>query len=142
MSDPALAVQNAVETALCGSDAVKSAMGLQIARVYPLSPPDAAPFPYLVIGEDQIVADETECSAGSEVYTTIHVWARIDNDVTGTRAQAKQIAGAVRSAINRSLNIVGFDLVECRFDDTRHLTDPDRRSAHAVVTHRLMVEPL
>ncbi|MGH6979038.1 MAG: DUF3168 domain-containing protein [Brevundimonas sp.] len=142
MSDPALAVQNAVESALRGSEAVKAAMGLATARLYPLAPPDDALFPYLVIGEDQIIADETECSAGSEVYVATHVWTRIEDDVSGSRAQAKQIAGAVRTAIGRDLNVIGFDLVECRFEDTRHMTDPDKRTAHAVVTHRLMVEPL
>ena len=142
MSDPALAVQEAVEGALRGSEAVKTAMGLAAVRLYPLAPPDAAPFPYLVIGEDQVIGDETECSAGSEIFTTIHVWSRVEDDVSASRAQAKRIAGAVRTAIDRTLGVGGFDLVECRFEDARHLTDPDLRTAHAVVTHRLLVEPL
>lgn len=142
MSDPALAVQNAMEAALQSSTDLTTAMGLQSVRVYPLAPPDRASFPYLTIGEDQVVADETECSAGSEVFTTVHVWSRTDDSISGSRAQAKRIAAAVRVAINRSLDIAGFDLVECEFRQTRHLTDPDRRTAHAVVEHRLLVEPL
>ena len=141
MSDPALAVQDAIEAALRGSSALAAAMGGRV-RLYPLAQVGDDLFPYLTIGEDQIVADETECSAGSEVYTTVHVWARLEDDVQGSRAQAKRIAGAVRSAINRDLNVIGFDLIDCRFDDTRHLTDSDMRTAHSVVTHRLMVEPL
>lgn len=142
MSDPSLAIQNAIEAALRGSDALKAAMGLATVRLYPLSPPDNARFPYVVIGEDQVIGDETECSAGSEVYTTIHVWARIDDDVSGSRAQAKAIAGVIRSTINDAFQVAGFDLVDCAFRGIRHLTEPDRRTAHSVVTHRLLVEPL
>lgn len=141
MADPALAVQESIEAALRASGALKAAMGLATVRLFPLSPPDKAPFPHLVIGEDQIIEDETECSAGSEVYTTVHVWARVDESISESRAQAKRIAGVVRSVINRDLVIAGFELVECRFQTTRHLTDPDRRTAHAVVEHRLLIEP-
>jgi hypothetical protein len=141
MSDPALAVQNAVEAALRASNALKAAMSLTNVRLYTLAPPDGAPFPYLVIGEDQVIGDETECSAGSDVITTVHVWSRVEEDVSASRAQAKQIAGVVRAVIGRALNVVGFDLVECRFEDARHLTDPDRRTAHSIVTHRLQLEP-
>lgn len=142
MSDPALAIQNAIEAALRASAAVKSAMGLTTVRLYPLAAPDNAQFPYLVIGDDQIIGDETECLASSEVFTTVHVWSRVEDDVSASRAQAKAIAGAVRSAISRALVIAGFDLVECEFRDTQHLTDPDRRTAHSVVTHRLLVDPV
>lgn len=141
MSDPSVAVQTAIEAALRGSAALATAMGGQI-RLYVLAPPTNAPFPYLTLGEDQVIGDETECSAGSEVATTIHVWARLDEDVSGTRAQAKSIAGAVRGAITDALAVTGFDVVDCTFEQTRHLIDPDRRTAHSVVQHRLLVEPV
>lgn len=141
MSDPALALQNAVEAALRASTPLKTAMGLATVRLYPLAPPDNAPFPYLVIGEDQIVDDSTECVDSSEAYTTVHCWARITDDVSGSRAQAKAMAGAVRMALNVELALTGFDVVEHSFQDTRHQTDPDRRTAHAVVTHRFLIDP-
>jgi hypothetical protein len=141
VSDPALALQTAVEAALRGSDALKAAMGLSIVRLYPLAPPDNAPFPYVTIGEDQIVDDETDCMASSEAYTTVHCWARITDDVSGSRAQAKAMAGAVRAALNTALTLTGFVVVDHRFQDARHQTDPDRRTAHAVVTHRFLIDP-
>nr|WP_315026867.1 DUF3168 domain-containing protein [Brevundimonas diminuta] len=140
MSDPSLALQNAVEAALRGSVALAQAMGGRV-RLYPLSPPADAPFPYLTIGEDQIVGDETECLESSEAYTTIHVWARVDGDVSESRAQAKRIGAAVRSTINRRLNVAGFEVTECEFRTARHLTDPDRRTAHTVIEHRLLLDP-
>lgn len=141
MNDPALALQNAVEAALRGSAALAGTMGGTV-RLYPMAAPDGAPFPHLTIGEDQIVDDETECLASSEAFTTVHVWARVENDVTASRADAKAIAGAIRAAINRSLTVTGFVVVECRFQTARHLTDPDRRTAHSVVEHKLLIDPI
>lgn len=140
MSDPSLALQNAVEAALRGSTALAQAMGGKV-RLYPLAAPADAPFPYLTIGEDQIIGDETECSASSEAYTTTHVWARVDGDVSESRAQAKRIGAVVRSTISRRLNVVGFEVTECEFRTARHLTDPDRRTAHTVIEHRLLLDP-
>lgn len=140
MSDPSLALQSAVEAALRGSTALAQAMGGRV-RLYPLAPPADAPFPYLTIGEDQIIGDETECMDSSEAFTTIHVWARLDGDVSGSRAQAKRIGAAVRQAINRNLNVIGFDVTECEFQTARHLTDPDLRTAHTVIEHRLLLDP-
>lgn len=141
MSDPSLALQNAVEAALRGSDALAGAMGLQKVRLYTLSAPTDAPFPYLVIGEDQIVDDETECAASSEAFTTVHVWSRVEDDVSASRAQAKAIAGLVRTILNAALPLVGFVTTEWRFETVRHLTDPDQRTAHSVVEHRYLIDP-
>lgn len=141
MSDPALALQNAVEAALRGSPALATAMGGNV-RLYPLAAPDGAPFPHLTIGEDQIVGDETECAASSEVYVTVHAWSRVESDVSASRGQAKAIAGAVRAALNVSLTVAGFEVIDWRFEDARHLTDPDRRTAHTVLTLRYLIDPI
>lgn len=140
MADPALALQTAVELALRASAALAAAMGGTV-RLYPLAPPDNAPFPYVVIGEDQILDDETACLASSEAYTTVHCWARDVDAVSASRAQAKAMAGAVRAALNTALTLEGFSVVDHRFEEARHLTDPDRRTAHAVVTHRFLIDP-
>ena len=140
MSDPSLALQNAVEAALRASPVLAEAMGGRV-RLYTLSPDDNAPFPYIVIGEDQVVGDETECAASSEAFTTVHVWSRVEDDVSASRAQAKAIAGLVRSTINEALTVGGFVVSACRFQQSRHLTDPDRRTAHSIVEHRLLLDP-
>lgn len=140
MSDPSLALQNAVESALRGSVALADAMEGRV-RLYTLSAPTDAPFPYLVIGEDQIVDDETECSASSEAFTTVHVWSRVKDDVSASRAQAKTIAGIVRAVLNTALPLAGFVVTDWRFETARHLTDPDQRTAHSVVEHRYLIDP-
>lgn len=141
MSDPSLALQNAIEAALRGSQDLADAMGLTKVRLYTLSAPTDAPFPYLVIGEDQIVDDKTECADSSEAFTKVDVWSRIEDDVSASRAQAKAIAGTVRSLLDKALPLNGFVTTEWQFETARHLTDPDRRTAHSVVEHRFLIDP-
>lgn len=141
MTDPALALQNAIEATLRGSVEMKAAMGLETVRLYTMSAPTGAPHPYVIIGEDQILDDSTECADSSEVYTTVHVWTRDPADVSASRAQAKSIAGVVRSALKGPMTVMGFDLVLQDFDSTRHLSDPDGLTAHAVVSHRFLLDP-
>jgi hypothetical protein len=61
--------------------------------------------------------------------------------VSASRAQAKAIAGVIRVVLNQKLPVVGFDVSEWRFETARHLTDPDRRTAHSVVEHRFLLDP-
>ena len=141
MSDPALALQDAIEASLRGSSALKSAMGLSTVRLYTMSAPNNAPFPYIVIGEDQVIDDATECAESSEIITTTHAWARVDSSVSASRVQAKQMAGAIRAALKGLAAVTGFDLVLADFETARHLTDQDGLTAHAVITHRFLLDP-
>lgn len=141
MSDPALPLQEAIEATLRGSDDLKAAMKSDTVRLYTMSAQIGAPYPYVVIGEDQVIDDSTQCADSSEVYTTVHVWTRDSADVSESRDQAKRMAGAIRSALKGPMTVTGFDLVIQEFDSTRHLTDPDGLTAHAVVTHRFLLDP-
>jgi len=141
MTDPALALQDGIEQAMRTDAAILTAMGLERVRLYTMSAPVEAPYPFIVIGEDQIVDDSTDCSDSTEAFATVHVWARLEDDVAGTRRQAKQIASAVRGALQSMTVISGFDLVLSEFENTRHLTDPDGLTAHAVISYRFLLDP-
>ena len=140
MSDPALALQQAIDTTLRASSDLSAAMGGTV-RLYSMSAPVGAPFPHVVIGEDQVLDDSTECADSSEVYTTVHVWTRDQSEVSESRTQAKRMAGVIRSALKGPMTVTGFDLVLQDFENARHLTDPDGLTAHAVVTHRFLLDP-
>lgn len=132
MIDPSVAIQNAIEAALRGSMAVKEEFGGS-PRLYTLSAPVGAPYPYILIGEDQIIGDDIECGAASEVAVTIHVYARETTPVA-SRMKAKAISGAVRLALTAKLPLVGHEMIDWLYDGTRHLTDPDALTSHSVVS--------
>lgn len=135
MSDPSLAIQNAIEATLRADSATKALFG-GTTRLYTLSAPlDAqgkAKFPHIVIGQDQVLGDDTECGSSSEVAVTVHVYACEDTP-TLSRSKAKQIAGAVRAALTTELTLEDHVMDDWIFDSIEHLTDPDGLTSHSVV---------
>lgn len=142
MSDPSVALQNSVEAALRGSMALKSAMGLATVRLYTMSAPVGALFPHLTIGDDEVLDDSTECLESSEAYTSVHVWTRVDSDVSASRAQAKAIAGVIRPLLKSLSSVAGFTVTEADFESARHIKDPDGLTGHSIVTHRFLLDPV
>lgn len=132
MSDPSIAVQNAIEAALRASAAVASAFAPSNVRLYTMLPSMEPVFPHILIGDDQVIGDDTECASSSEVAVNVHVYAREDTPAN-SRLKAKAIAGAVRTALTRELSLDGHVCDDWIYDDTQHLTDPDRLTAHSVV---------
>lgn len=136
MSDPSVAIQNAIEATLRTDAAVKAEFG-GTTRLYTLvAPLDAdgnAIFPHIIIGEDQIIGDDSDCGSASDVAVTIHVYAR-EGTLPGTRLKAKAIAAAIRGALTVELTVTGHRVIDWEFETTRHLTDPDGLTAHSIVT--------
>lgn len=139
MSDPSVALQNAIEAALRASVPVKTEFG-GTTRLYTLSAPAGAPFPHIIIGEDQVIGDDIECGAASEVVCTLHVYAR-ETTPAASRLQAKAIAAAVRSALTTKLTVTGHVVIDWLFEGARHLTDPDGLTAHSIVTLTYQTAP-
>lgn len=133
MSDPSVAMQNAVEAALRASADVKAEFPAQNAVVYTLSAPAEAKYPYIIIGEDQVFGDDADCGSASDIFVIVHVWAR-ESTIAATRLKAKNIAAAVRKALYTKLTLVGHEVVDWSFDDTQHLTDANGLVAHSVLT--------
>lgn len=141
MSDPAEDLQVAIEATLRESEDLRAAMGLSVVRLYTMSAPNDAPYPYIIIGEDQIIDDATECADSSEAYTTIHVWTRNDGDVAASRRQAKAIARVLRPALKGLADFSNFVVTLAEFKSAFHQTDPDGLTAHSVVKHRFLLDP-
>jgi len=135
MSDPSLVLQGAIVAALKDDAGVAAVVG---ERVYD-DPPTASPvaFPYIDLGQFQVLDDWAGCIEGSEINFDVHVWSRSK----GT-PEAKAIVGAVRGA----LNDVDLDLspahrlIEITFQTHRIFTDADGATTHGVVTFRALTE--
>lgn len=135
MSDPALAIQTAVEAALRASTDLKAAMGGTV-RLYDRVS-EGAPFPYITIGEDQILSDEADGYDGSEAFVTLHAWSRAVG-----KAEIKAMVGAVRKALNVALDLgAEHRCTEHEYQGARYLRDPDGLTEHAVITLRYLTEP-
>lgn len=145
MSDPSEAFLDGLEDVLRGSAALAAAMGLEQPRIYterPAAAPGAATarMPYVQIGDDQIVGDESECSDPSDIFCTIHVYADTQGDVKGSR-RARRIAGVLRALLKGGFPIEGHETVLPQFRDHRPLTDPSG-ATHVVMNFTYRTTPV
>lgn len=133
-TEPSLELQGAIVTALKANAAVDALIG---DRIYD-EPPAAPTFPYVTVGDDQVLQAHAHCIEGStEIFSTLHAWSR-----SGGKVQAKKIAGAVVVALNfaeLTLNN-GYRLVLLEHDSTQYLIDPDGLTAHAVIVFHAFVD--
>jgi hypothetical protein len=131
VSDPSYALQVAIFDALKADATLAGFIG---ARVYD-SVPEGAAFPYVTVGDGQVVGDDNECADGSEVFFQCHAWSR----ATGY-PEVKKIAAALRSALrSATLTLAGFDVGLVEFTQTQFLKDPDGLTSHAVVEFRFLI---
>lgn len=107
-----------------------------LAAVYDEYPAkDTAAFPYVIIGEASSRAWRTASRHGEEVFCTIHTFSRYQGN-----AEANAIMAVIDEEMAyQPLNLEGYMLVGCYFDDRRIMRDPDGLTRHGVVTYRLQV---
>ncbi len=130
----ALDLQTALYARLTGSPAVTAT--IPAANIFDRADRPER-MPCIVIGEGQEVADDlTFERRHTRVFATLHVWSR----EPGT-AHVKQVAGAIREALNGFLPALDHGrCLDLRFDGARFLRDPDGETAHAVVTIEALIE--
>jgi hypothetical protein len=95
-------------------------------------------FPRIVLGEDQEFPADDVVGRYSNVFATFHVWTQEPG-----LAQAKEIAGIVRTALTRlRWEKDGFRCLNTKFQSARFLRDPDGKTGHAIVTFLAVMEEI
>lgn len=130
MSDPSLLLQGALVALLKADGGVGTA-----ARVYD-EPPASPTFPYVVVGDDQVIGDDVDCAQMSEVFARIHVWSR------GVGfPETKTIAAAIRTRIRgATFTLTGFTVNEVKFVQAPSLRDPDGLSRHIPLEFQFLIQ--
>lgn len=98
-------------------------------------------FPRINLGEDQELPADDIVGTYTQLTSTIHIWSR-EPGLEG----AKAIAGAIRRALNMPNIFVfegdGYRCTDCRFASARFIRDPDKQTAHGIVTVEALIEEL
>lgn len=128
MSNVATAVRTASEEVLRADADFIAAHSPSSVRLYPLTSPMPPRFPYGLILID-VVGDDTECAAGSEVTVTLELFAREATHVESA-ARVEAMAGAAREALTDQLTLDGHVIDEWQFNADREVSDPDPLTAH------------
>lgn len=123
MRDPSLPLQKAVFAALTGA-------GLDC--VYHTVPPKT-PLPWVVIGEDQVLA-ENESAEMYECFVTVSAFA--------VKPEHKALAATICAALDQMLDLDGFRTEEVWHEETRYLTEKDNQIGHANIEFRYLVQPV
>lgn len=121
--DPAYPLQQAVYNAL---------KALAEGKVYHRVPTGAT-IPYIQFGDDIIVsdydaADMSDCTV-------------IVNIVAATKPLAKQLAGQVRTALDKLLPVEGFTTVEGWLEEARYRSENDNKSDLVVMDFHYLLLP-
>lgn len=138
MSDPSLALQVALVTRLT---ALATEAG---ERIYDDVPPEAdraadtgAAYPYVTIGAGQLVPIDEDCFDRSSTFFQIDVWTR-----TIGFPQAKQIAGAIRTALHeQSLAVTGHVVDRMRVESIDYSRDPNGLTRRARLVLLVETQP-
>jgi hypothetical protein len=131
MSDPSLELQEALKAAL------RNRIGPEVGpRVYDQVPVDAV-FPYVTLGDDQVLPDKAQCIDGAEVISTLHIWSR-----TPGYPELKRIVKNILAVVDDNPPpLAGFVAVIFELQDINYLRDPDGLTRHAVLTFHSLIQP-
>lgn len=96
--------------------------------------PAKAAMPYVVIGDDTLVPDDTKTSLGFEATVTIHVWSA----ATDGRREAKDILGQIYGVLHDAdLTLSDHSAISCRFEFSETIPDIDDSITHGIARYRI-----
>lgn len=123
-------LQRAIFSALTGASVCDG-------RVYD-GVPKTASFPYVTIGEEDVVDDGNSCGDAYEVFAKIHAWSR---PISKSKLEIKDVVAAVVPAIAGINTVQDFIVVSNEFQGSNTLGDPDGLTEHSVITFRFLLDP-
>ncbi len=133
MTEPSLALQKAIRARLLDTPDVLALVPDAHIRDGAARPEQ---FPAIIIGDGQTILEghyPSYCNV--TVHADLHFWVVED----GLEA-AKTIADATWRALDRSLDVPGFDLTDgIRVEATRYMRDPSGQHGHAVMSVRALM---
>ncbi len=133
MSDPSLSLQAAMVAAFRARSALTALVGTAIYD----QPPSNAPIPAtrVIVGDDIVLDDATDCVDGYEVYSEVRAW----TEGVGYPL-LKTIAAEIRAAVVvDGLTLTGFDLIESNWERTAYTRDGDGIMRRADIRFRFFV---
>ncbi|MBB3769806.1 hypothetical protein FHS55_000392 [Angulomicrobium tetraedrale] len=130
---PANALRAAVHDALKADAPLIAALGGP--RIYDV-PPSAPEFPYVTLGEAQLIDWSTATEAGQEHRLTLFAWSR-----QGGHGEAHAIAHQLQQALHDApLELAGHRLVNLRFSNAEIRREAGGRTYRALVRFRAVTE--
>ena len=127
-------IQRGVYRALAGSiDLTTLLGGIRV----DVDAPQAAPYPFITLGQSVVRDWSTGTEDGAEHDLTLHVWSRSDG-----KKQVHQIIDVIRTVLHdQPLTLADHNLVNLRHELSEARLDPDGDTFHGIVRYRAVTEP-
>ena len=123
--------QQTIFTALSNDNTLTSTYGATIVDEVTSS----TSYPFVTIGEETTSDFSTKTDAGGQVTINIHIW----SDYKGSK-ECKQIMDKIHDLLHdSSLSVSGYNLINCRFEFSDILKDPDGITRHGVMRFRAVL---
>ncbi len=140
MSDPSLPLQAALIATLLADADVKALVGK---RIYDEVPDDkkrtadtGKAFPYVSLGDTQVLPDKADCIDGTEVFVQIDAWSTAPG-----YPEVKRIGAAIVDALDdQELTVEGYTAVVVQIQNIHYLRDPDGITRHAALSFRVLID--
>jgi Protein of unknown function (DUF3168) len=127
-------LQRGVYQALAGSVDLTTLLGG--VRVYD-DAPQAAPYPFITLGQSVVRDWSTGTEDGAEHNLTLHVWSG-----SGGKKQVLEILEAIRAVLHdQPLMLADHHLVNLRHEFSEARLDPDGDTFHDIVRYCAVTEP-
>lgn len=129
MDDPSGELQAAIIAVLMGQTGAED-------RVF--DEPQVNPvYPYITLGECQVLPDKADCIDGVEAYPKVDVWSQEKGFV-----QVKAVAKTVLALLDdQPLVVDGFNVILFEVESVNYLRDPNGLDRHAVITFHTLIQP-
>lgn len=140
MNDPSAAMQVAIYSRLTSHAAMLAAFGGPV-RAYDKTPGPKPEYPYLRIGDDQVLPRSNACMDGWDCVVTIHIFSQ---HAQRPRMQVKEISDAILQAIatqDTPPTPAGYAIKSLELGQARTYFEADGLVAHGVLTVEYLVRP-
>jgi Protein of unknown function (DUF3168) len=139
--DPSLAIQAAVYKTLTTWPDLVAYFAPNAVAVYDRVPGTAGQppaYPYITIGEDQVIGHTNQNTDPSEVWAKVEIWSRSQN-----KTEVKLLADIVRQALDRDIGLtMGHGIIAHTFHNTIYRREPDGLTERAILTQRYITAPI
>jgi hypothetical protein len=133
MIEPTLALQTAIRAKLISDSTVTALVPSDLIRAGSTRP-DKMPCIIMSDGNTALHGHDYASQRTAWVYLDLHIWT-----LDAGQDAAKQIAGAVMTALDGPLNIEGGDCDHFRVTGSRFPRDPDPAYGHGVMSVEALV---
>lgn len=116
-------------------DALQVGPAIADGRIYDRVP-DNPTYPYVTVGDEQILDDGNACDDGWEVFADVHLWSQAVGypEVKGLMAEAGPRLAGIDT-------LPGFTAIAAVVQSTRVFRDPNGLTSHGIITVRFVITP-